>query len=90
MSISVYVMFAKRRKAFHALVASAVVMSRCVVAGVVEQPVRALQLAAAVDAALNASGSAAVAPLEPDEPLAPPAAVCAQVTIHCSDVQYVA
>lgn len=40
---------------------------------------RALQLAAAVDAALNASGAAVVAPLEPDEPLAPPAAVCAQV-----------
>ncbi|KAJ8723365.1 hypothetical protein PYW08_003277 [Mythimna loreyi] len=48
------------------------------VIGVVEQPMRAMQLAAAVDAALNVSGAAAVAPLEPDEPLAPPAAVCAQ------------
>ncbi|KAJ8723589.1 hypothetical protein PYW08_003501 [Mythimna loreyi] len=49
--------------------------------GVVEQPVRALQLAAAVDAALGAPGAAAVAPLEPDEPLAPPAAVCAQAGV---------
>ncbi|XP_035449990.2 glutamate receptor ionotropic, kainate 2 isoform X1 [Spodoptera frugiperda] len=46
--------------------------------GVVEQPDRALQLAAAVDAALQTAGAAAVAPLEPAEPLAPPAAVCAQ------------
>ncbi|KAJ8716388.1 hypothetical protein PYW07_003015 [Mythimna separata] len=55
--------------------------ARDLVIGVVEQPVRALQLAAAVDAALDAPGAAAVAPLEPGEPLAPPAAVCAQAGV---------
>ncbi|XP_031766615.2 glutamate receptor ionotropic, kainate 2-like isoform X1 [Galleria mellonella] len=48
--------------------------------GVVEaDPRRAQQLAAAVDAALGAAaGGSAVAPVEPDEPLALPAHVCEQ------------
>ncbi|XP_063826529.1 glutamate receptor ionotropic, kainate 2-like [Ostrinia nubilalis] len=46
--------------------------------GVVEQePVAAQRLAAAVEAALQ-EGAALVAPVEPDEPLAVPAHVCAQ------------
>ncbi|KAM3960066.1 glutamate receptor ionotropic, kainate 2 [Aphomia sociella] len=48
--------------------------------GVVEaDPVLAQQLAAAADAALGAPGTA-VAPAEPDEPLALPAHVCAQAS----------
>lgn len=49
----------------------------CYVAGVVEEPERAQLLHSMAEVALNGSGSARLAPLEPAEPLAPAGAVCA-------------
>lgn len=57
-----------------------------------QQPVAAQRLAAAVEAALG-EDAALVAPVEPDEPLAVPAHVCAQVrtlsTNHSGSLQVV-